>query len=184
LSLWKATKRLKQPTQHIPPIQKEDHTWSRSDKEKANTFAGHLEKTFKPNELPQNEAVETEINKALEELLQIIQQIKFFYPRKSKNIIEDDLNPKKAIGYDLITGRILKQMPRKRIVHLKSICDSIIITGYFPAQWKVVQIVMILKPGILLQEVSSCRTTGLLPVRGKIFEKAMLKKLHQILEEN
>jgi hypothetical protein len=54
-SLKKATKRLKQPTQRIPPIRNDDQTWDRSDKEKANTFAGHLEKTLKPNDLPQNE---------------------------------------------------------------------------------------------------------------------------------
>jgi hypothetical protein len=64
-SLWKATRLLKQPTQRIPPIRNADQTWVRSDKEKANTFAGHLEKTFKPNELPQNEDLETERNKLL-----------------------------------------------------------------------------------------------------------------------
>jgi hypothetical protein len=36
-SLWKATKRLKQPTQHIPPIRSAEETWARSDKEEANT---------------------------------------------------------------------------------------------------------------------------------------------------
>jgi hypothetical protein len=76
-SLWKATKPLKQPTQRIPPIRNDDQTWARSDQDKANTFAGHLEKTFKPNELPQNENLGTEINKALKEPLQIRQPIKF-----------------------------------------------------------------------------------------------------------
>jgi hypothetical protein len=70
-SLWKATKRLKQPIQRILPIRNEDQTRSRSDEEKANTFAGHLEKTFKPNELPPNEDLQTEMNKALKEPLQI-----------------------------------------------------------------------------------------------------------------
>jgi predicted glycoside hydrolase/deacetylase ChbG (UPF0249 family) len=51
-SIWKATKRLKQPIQRIPQIRSADQTWARSDKEKANTFAGPLEKTFKPSELP------------------------------------------------------------------------------------------------------------------------------------
>jgi hypothetical protein len=52
-SLWKATKRLKQLTRGIPPIGNVDQAWARSDKETANTFTGHSEKTFKPNELPQ-----------------------------------------------------------------------------------------------------------------------------------
>jgi hypothetical protein len=112
-SLWKATKRLKQPTQRIPSIRNAYQTWARSDKEKANTFAGHLEKTFKLNDLPQNEGLETEINKALKEPLQIIQPIKLLTPKEIRNIIQEDLNPRKAPGYDLITGRILKEMPKK-----------------------------------------------------------------------
>jgi hypothetical protein len=54
-SLWKATKRLKQPTQRIPPIRKTDQTWARNAKEKANDFAAHLEKVFKPIEMSHNE---------------------------------------------------------------------------------------------------------------------------------
>jgi hypothetical protein len=80
-SLWKETKRLKQLTQRVPPVRKADQTWARSDTEKANTFAGHLEKTFKPSKLPQNEALETiKINKAPKEPLQLTQPIKFFTP--------------------------------------------------------------------------------------------------------
>jgi hypothetical protein len=50
-----------------------------------NTSAGHLEKTSKPNELPQNEDLETEINKALKEMLEITQPIKFLTPKEIKN---------------------------------------------------------------------------------------------------
>jgi hypothetical protein len=57
--------------------------------------------------------------------------------RKWKIWYKKDLNPRQAPGYDLITGRILKEMPRKGTVHVTSICNSIIWTGYFAAQWKV-----------------------------------------------
>jgi hypothetical protein len=162
-SLWKATKRLKQPTQLIPPIRNADQTGAGSDKEKANTFAVRLEKTFKPNELPQNEDLETEINKALKEPLQIRQPIKFCTPKEIQNIIQEDLNPRKAPGYDLITGTILK-------VHLTTICNALIRTGYFPVQWKVSPIIMIPKPGKPLEEASSYRPISLLPIMSKIFE--------------
>jgi hypothetical protein len=56
--------------------------------------------------------------------------------------------------------------------------------GYFPVHWKVAQIIMIPKPGKPLEEASSCRPISLLPVLSKIFEKAKLKRLHPILEEN
>jgi hypothetical protein len=52
---------------------------------------------------------------------------------------------------------ILKEMPREGIVHLTTICNAIIRTEYFPVQWKVAQILMIPKPGKLLQEASSYR---------------------------
>jgi hypothetical protein len=129
-----------------------------------------LEKTFKPNELPQNEDLETEINKPLKEPLQITQKIKFLTPNEIQNIIQEDLNPRKAPGYDIITGRMLKEMPRKGIVHLTTICYAIIRTGYFPVQWKVTQITMIPNPSKLLEEASSYRLISLLPIMSKIFE--------------
>jgi hypothetical protein len=85
-SIWRVTKRLKQQKKCIPPIRNADHTWARSDKEKANTFAEHLEKTFKSNELLQNKNLETDINKALKEQLQITQPIKFLTPKEIQNV--------------------------------------------------------------------------------------------------
>jgi hypothetical protein len=49
-----------------------------------NTFAGHSGKTISSNELPQNDYLETKINKALKEPLQITQQIKLLTPKKFK----------------------------------------------------------------------------------------------------
>jgi hypothetical protein len=49
--------------------------------------------------------METKINKALKDPLQITQPIKFLTPKKIQNIIQIDFNPRKAPGYDLITGR-------------------------------------------------------------------------------
>jgi hypothetical protein len=55
--------------------------------------------------------------------------------------MKKDLNPRKTSGSDLITGRILKEMPRNGADHLIAICNSIIRTGYFPSQWKVAEII-------------------------------------------
>jgi len=41
-SLWKATKRLKRPRMNIPPLRKQDRTWAKDEKEKADVFAEHL----------------------------------------------------------------------------------------------------------------------------------------------
>jgi len=47
-SLWKVSKRLKRPIMSIPPLRKPDRSWEKDDKEKAEVFAAHLEKTFQP----------------------------------------------------------------------------------------------------------------------------------------
>lgn len=47
-ALWKATRPFKRPTMHVPPVRKHDSTWARNNKEKAETFADHLEKPSKP----------------------------------------------------------------------------------------------------------------------------------------
>jgi hypothetical protein len=43
------------------------------------------------------------------------------YHKKIENI-----NPHKAPGYDLITGKILGQLPRKALVLLTTICNSML----------------------------------------------------------
>jgi hypothetical protein len=54
----------------------------------------------------------------LGERLQIINPIKFFTPLEIQNIIQEDLNPRIAPGYDVIAGRTLKETPRKYNDHL------------------------------------------------------------------
>jgi hypothetical protein len=66
-SLWNGTKRLQQLTQRILPVRNANETWALTDREKEKNFAGHFENTFKANELPQNEDLETEMNKAQKE---------------------------------------------------------------------------------------------------------------------
>jgi hypothetical protein len=111
----------------------------------------------------------------LKEPPQITQPIKFFEPQEIQNIIHGGLKPRKPSVYDIIAGRILKEMPRKGIVHLTAIWNSYIRTGYLRVQRKVAQIIMIPKPGKPLQLLSSYR---------QIFESSMPKRLCLILKED
>jgi hypothetical protein len=56
------------------------------------------------------------------------------------------LNAEKAPGYNLIIGRILKELPELGIIYFTQLFNAILRTGFFSAQWKVTQIVMIPKP--------------------------------------
>jgi hypothetical protein len=59
-----------------------------------------------------------------------------------------------------------------------------LLRGYFPAQWKVAQIILILKPGNPPNELTSYRPVSLLPIVSKVFENIILKRLLPLVENN
>jgi hypothetical protein len=54
----------------------------------------------------------------------------------------------KSSVYDLVTGKILKERPIIVIKYLTQLFNAVLLKGYFPVQWKVLQVI-ILKPGKL-----------------------------------
>jgi hypothetical protein len=50
-----------------------------------------------------------------------------------------------------------------------------LLKGYFPAQWKVAEIILILKPGKPPNELISYRPINLLSIASNVFEKLLLK---------
>jgi hypothetical protein len=71
-------------------------------------------------------------------------------PRLTRNDIQtaiNHVNKKKSPGYDLITGKILKGLPIIGTKYLTQLFNAILLLNYFPTQWKVAQIILILKPG-------------------------------------
>jgi hypothetical protein len=93
------------------------------------------------------------------------------------------LLPKKAPGYDLITDRVLKELPDFGIRAITHIFNSVLRTGYFPGQWKVFQIIPVLKPGKPADEAKSYRPISLLPIFSKLFEEIFLTRFTPILQE-
>jgi hypothetical protein len=57
-----------------------------------------------------------------------------------------------------------------------------LLKGYFPAQWNVAQVILILKPG-KPNELTSYQPISLLPIVSKIFQK-LLKRLLKMVEHN
>lgn len=180
-SLWKATKKCKQPQQHNPPIRIKDQQWARNHEEKAEAFAIYLEEVFKPfpSEIPIVE--EEEIYRFLETPSQMGLPINKFKISEIKKMIKIKLNAKKAPGYDLINGRILKELPESGYRLITYISNAILRNGYFPSQWKVAEIILIPKPGKPREEVTSYRPISLLPCLSKLFETLLLDRLKPIL---
>ncbi|CAG9828874.1 unnamed protein product [Diabrotica balteata] len=164
-SLWKATKRLKRPIIHSPPIKLENGNWARNQ----------LKSTFKPND---NDSEELR----WEEPFQTDERITLTSLREVSTEIKENINPKKAPGYDLITGELLKNLPRKAIVKLTHLINAALRLRYILRLWKVAEVIMIAKPGKSPNEVTSYRPISLLPVMSKLFEKLLLKRLKPIIE--
>jgi hypothetical protein len=72
--------------------------------------------------------------------------IKAFSLKEVSQIIKK-IKEHKALCYDLITGKILRQLPKKAIVLLTIIYNSVLRLSYFPVTQKFAQIVLLPKPG-------------------------------------
>lgn len=173
-SLWKATKGLKRPILQNPPVRNADGSWARSNIQKANRFAEHLENTFQPNDGDDPPNWE-----------ETIQENMAIRPTTANEISEviHEINPKKAPGFDLITGEILKHLPEKAIRKLTHLINASFRLKYVPQIWKIAEVTMVAKPGKPPNDVSSYRPISLLPVISKLFEKILLKRLKLIIEE-
>jgi len=160
----------------VPPVRKQDHTRARTKKEKAEVFADHLERTFQPNEEKSMDSP-----RRIEETQ--IKEIPPVTPKEILNVIKVNIHPKKAPGFDLITGKILKQLPKKAIVKLTYLYNAAFRLQYAPSYRKAAEVIMIPKPGKPATEVTSYRPISLLPVLSKLHEKLLLKRLKPVLDE-
>ncbi|CAF4921618.1 unnamed protein product [Pieris macdunnoughi] len=182
-SLWKITKNFKRPHNHIPPIRiSTNDPWARSGSEKAELFARHLSEVFKPNQSSMTE-FEEEVDRMINSDQQLSLPLKLVTPQELTRTISY-LENKKAPGFDLITGEILKKLPRKVIVLLTMLFNAIFRIQYYPKLWKISQIIMIVKPGKPPTEPSSYRPISLLPTISKVFEKTLLRRLKPVLDQN
>jgi hypothetical protein len=77
------------------------------------------------------------------------------------------------LGYDLVTGKILKELPIIGIKYLTQLFNAVLLKGYYLAQWKVTQIILSLKPGKPPNELISYRPISFLPIASKVFEKLL-----------
>lgn len=177
--LFNATKYLKRPTKRNIPIKNEHGSWCRTDSEKATTFADHLERTFQPLSLNENE---NEVVNFLDVACQMEIPIKHITPSETRDEIKS-LNDKKSTGHDRIDAIAIKYLPMKCIIFLTLIFNSILRLQHFPSQWKCAEIIMVPKPNKIENLVSSYRPISLLPIFSKIFERLLLKRLLPIIEK-
>lgn len=181
-SLWKATKRLKQPKLYQPPLRNPDNSWANSEPEKVKTFATHLSDVFKPNVQEGSIDASSCTTKVLRETYQLDPPINKLTKTEVCSAIRK-LDLHKAPGYDLITAKILRELPDEGAVVLTQIYNAILRRNYVPPQWKVAEIIMILKPGKSAEDPKSYRPISLLPITSKVLEILFLNRLNPILKD-
>jgi hypothetical protein len=101
-----------------------------------------------------------------------------------KNAIQNELNPKNAPGYELITRKILKELSQKVLRVITQTYNAILQNEYFPCQWQVGNIIMIVKPGKNPNDITSYFAISRLPILSKTLEKILLKRLTPIIDES
>lgn len=122
------TKHLQNIEKSIPPIKCDDGTWAKSPEDKADLFAQHLQSTFQP--LPRLSSNEN-VSFSYRNDYKSISKVSFVELRK---IIQKDIKPYKAPGYDLITGKVLKELPEKGIRLFMYIINSCVRLKFVPTQ--------------------------------------------------
>lgn len=67
---------------------------------------------------------------------------------------------------------------------LIAIFNTVLHCKYIPTQWKMAEIVVLLKPDKPPAEAASYRSISLLLVIGKFFEKLYIQRLNEIVKQN
>jgi hypothetical protein len=102
-----------------------------------------------------------------------------------KHVIQYKINPKKSPGLRLDHRKIFKITFSKKVLRaITQIYNAILQIEYFPRQWKVGQIIMIVKPEKHPNDITSYRAISLLPNLSKILEIILLQRLTPITDES
>lgn len=181
-SLWKTTKNLLRIKEQLPPITDSDGSLAISDIEKANLFGKHLSKIFIPHAdiIPNSDHSET-IEQFINSPLPMSLPAKHTSPSEILFLIKK-LKDGKSPGHDLITNKVLKNLPRKPILLITFIFNAMLRLSYFPLIWKLSTVILIPKPNKPKTLATSYRPISLLPTLAKLFEKIILKRIRPIMQ--
>jgi hypothetical protein len=179
-SLWRITKTINSTTLFRPPLRKSDNTWAKTYREKAELFADYLQDVFSPHNAEDDDTLSF-INEFLKEPHQLEKPIKSFSKNEVRQTIKN-LKDRKAPGYDCVTAEISKKVPDEGIACFTHLFNAALSRCIVPAQWKVAEIKMILKPGKSGDDVKSYRPISLLSIVSKVFEILFLKRLLPVIE--
>ena len=115
----------------IPPVRNSDGSWAKSD-EKAAEFAAHLRQVFTPHSSPRPR--DLVVSDTFDVPCPTSLPITPFSPAEVSAMIAS-LNVRKAPGYDLISGKVLQELPPKAVV-LTNFYSSMLRLFFYQIIWK------------------------------------------------
>jgi hypothetical protein len=104
---------------------------------KAHAFTEHLAEVFHPHPSENESKGKETLIQLLETPYQLELPINGLRKVEVQEVISS-LNSIKSSGYDLITGKILKELPTVGIKYLIQLFNAVLLNGYFPAKQKVI----------------------------------------------
>jgi len=154
-----------------------------SDCEKAEALAHNLEAQFQPVTDPSVPAVIETVDVALGSY--------FLSPPNEPQLNTPDevheairgLKVSKVPGLNVLPNRKLKHLPKRAVSLLARIFNAVLRTHQLLPTWKHARVISILKPGKDQALPSSYRPISLLDTIGKFFEKILLVRILQVVNE-
>ena len=159
---------VQRPKTAIPPIRNQstpNKPWAKSDQEKADLFGAHLAEVFSPH----HNDPDLEITQQLLARHMSSNHVPFTF-KEIRDAVHR-LNNKKTPGADLVTSKMLKELPRKGLLTLLNFYNGILRTHHWPEALKTAEIILLLKPGKDPKEPESYRPISLLPTLSKICQQ-------------
>ncbi|GFW24409.1 RNA-directed DNA polymerase from mobile element jockey [Trichonephila clavipes] len=170
-TLWRRTSVLKKPFHHIPRLKGALGCIAVAPIEKAEVIADSLQKQFEPN---------TYIQRKVQRLLDspTCMDLEKTSPSEIQGFIKN-LKPNKSPGIDLITNRILKNLPTKFIIFIALLFNMLLENCYFPKSWRMAVVIPILKLNSDYSNPQNYRPISLLSSLSKAYEFVILNHLNQ-----
>ncbi|GBO13238.1 putative RNA-directed DNA polymerase from transposon X-element [Araneus ventricosus] len=162
-NLWRKTAQLRKPFTIIPPLRGAGGSGEIALIDKAEVLANSLQNQFQLNRDIENRPLIHSIQQEVEEFL-LKPHINDLEPIRAQEVADfiNKLKSNKAPGLDLITNRMLKNLPLKFILYITLILNLMLERCYFPQCWKTAVVVPIPKPDQNLELPQNHRPISLL----------------------
>ncbi|GFV25534.1 RNA-directed DNA polymerase from mobile element jockey [Trichonephila clavipes] len=148
--------------------------------EKAKVIADSLQKQFEPNTYVENPRFSAHKQRKVQRFLDspTCMDLEKTSSSEMQGFIKN-LKPNKSPGIDLITNRILKNLPTKFIIFIALLFNMLLENCYFPKSWRMAVVIPILKPNSDDSNPQNYHPISLLSSLSKAYEFVILNCLDQ-----